>query len=119
MYVLGIRVKLQLAAFNVLKYFFQTLYDSLALAFFNDAAFAQHRRVRDRARDVLPVHSRIKLYRRVEVIDPLIDLFCKSSCPHLLSHTETTFAGFNASCFDTVCRKADTFSCFLPLISCF
>ena len=84
MYILGVGVKRELSAFDVLKYALEALDDSFAFALFNDTALAEHRCVSYRAGDVLPVHSRIEFYRRVEVVDPLVRFFCKSSCPHLL-----------------------------------
>ena len=80
--VLGVGVKLQLAAVDVLQNLRQALADGLLVFFRDNALFPQHGGVGNAALDVLAVHHRIKGDGAVKVVDPTVDFFFEPSCPH-------------------------------------
>ena len=81
--ILSIGVKMERTAVKVGKYALKSLDYLFALVLFNNALLAQHLRMSHRASYIMPVHSCIKGNGGVEVVDLLIDLLGKSSCPHL------------------------------------
>ena len=87
--ILGVGVKLQLAAVQICQNLFQPLNDEAAVLLGNNAAVTQHRGVGNAALNVMTVHPCVKCDGGVEGVHARIDLLGKSSCPKC--HIKTSF----------------------------
>ena len=81
--VLGVGVDRERAALDVCGDLFELRADLVALALRDDAAGAEHRRVRDAALDVLFIHPAVDRNRRIEIVCLRVRLLLEAPFPQL------------------------------------
>ena len=89
--ILGVTLDDELPVLDVLQDPLETRDDRRTVLLRDDPLPSEHLRMRDRARDILPVHPLVEAQGLVKFLRPLILCLCKSSTPKLHNFPLRTF----------------------------
>ena len=84
--VLEVNGELEVALLDLLQDVLEPRDDLIAVLVRDDAAFREHRRMRDGASDVLVVHALIEIDGGLELVDHLIGRLGETASPHCFAH---------------------------------